>query len=218
MRSIFVYDAQQAPPVPGLLPAGASALLLRLGQGGDRAAARQRARAFLDLAGKTTAPPVFAQVAPVTSPELDADLDALICAGLEGVFLEDCESRADVQQLSARLAAREAAAALDAGAVKIVALAARTPAAVFGLGGYRGASRRLLGLAQDETALPGAGGGRAAARELLLLGAAAADVAAFAVASGTPADCVAARREGFSGLLVFTAEAIRTVEAAFEAP
>lgn len=183
--------------------------LLRLGGVDDaaRGESRRRARALIDhAAGRRSGPAVYAQVASAASGRLDDDLDALVAPGLAGVFLEDCAGRADVQQLALRLAVREAAAGLPAGAVTIVALAARAPGAVFTLGGYAGASPRLAGMAMDETELPGGAPARAIAGTLLALGAAAAGVPALRPArsaAGSPADAIlSARAEGFGGFLL----------------
>ncbi|PPD46275.1 MAG: aldolase [Methylocystis sp.] len=205
----------------------ASALLLRLGpvdEAGARAQARDGARAFINatraLAG---APPVFVQIAPVRTPVHDADLDALAGAWPDGVFLEACEGRADVQALSAKLAAREAMAGVAEGATRIVALAAQTPAGVFALGGYGQASARLAGLALDDGPLPGDAQAKATVRTLLALGAAAAGVPALLIAPAgvgptLAAACAAARREGFSGMLARFPGQIPAIEAALAGP
>jgi citrate lyase subunit beta/citryl-CoA lyase len=205
----------------------AAALLLRLGPVDDaaaRAQARESARAFIiatrALAGAT---PIFVQVAALRAPALDADLDALAGAWPEGVFLEACEGRADVQGLSAKLAVREAMAGVAEGATRIVALAAQTPAGVFALGGYSQASARLAGLALDDAPLPGDAQAKATVRTLLVLGAAAAGVPALQIAPGgvgptLAAACAAARREGFSGMLARFPGQISAIEAAFGGP
>jgi citrate lyase subunit beta/citryl-CoA lyase len=158
----------------------------------------------------------------VTSEILEADLDALAVSLPDGVFLEGCAGRAHVQQLSVKLAVREAAAGLGAGATRIVALAAQTPAGVFDLGRYRGASSRLAALALDETPLPGGAQARQAARTLLLLGAAAAGIAALDFAPALDGEAFAAfcgdsRRDGFSGMLTLASGQIGGIEAAFRA-
>lgn len=197
------------------LDSGAAALLLRLGGALSRNDARARARAFVEAARmRGERPRLFVQVAPVTSREIDGDLDAIICAGLDGVFLEGCEGRGDIQGLSVKLSVREAEAGLPAGALAIVALAAQTPAAVFQLGGYKGASPRLAALAMDESVLPGGAQARAAARALLALGAAAAGVSALDLAAGEGA-LAAARREGFAGVIAFSEAEIVAIEAIF---
>ncbi|BDV35303.1 aldolase [Methylocystis iwaonis] len=216
MRSVLILSADGPLPMRAL-ECGAAALLLRLGGAHSRDDARARARAFVEAARmRGERPRLFVQVAPVESREIDGDLEAIVCAGLDGVFLEGCEGRGDVQGLSVKLSVREAEAGLPAGALAIVALAAQTPAAVFQLGCYKGASRRLAALAMDESALPGGAQARAAARALLALGAAAAGVSALDMApvSGEGA-LAAARREGFAGVIAFSEAEIAAIEAIF---
>jgi citrate lyase subunit beta/citryl-CoA lyase len=209
MRVILILSAGAGILPMDALTSGASALLLRLGpeEGAAREEARAFARACLETArGRTPRPAIFAQVASVKSPASEADLDAVVAPGLDGVFLEGCEGRVDMQQAAARLAIREAAFDLPEGSLRIVALAAQTAAGVFALGGYRGASPRLAALAMDETPLPGGAAARGVARTALVLGAAAAGVPALDAAPRVGAGaleeaCRAARREGFAGLM-----------------
>ncbi len=147
----------------------------------------------------------------------DDDLDVLGATPPDGVLLMSCRGRADLQQVSIRLALVEARAGVEAGSIKIIASVAQTPDAVFGLGGLAGASRRLAGLVFDPGALPRAMGpgfdpsGAAAgtARGLVVFAAAAAGVPALVVipphlaaASGAfEAFCVSMRGEGFAGAI-----------------
>lgn len=214
MRSVLVLPADGPLPMRAL-ESGAAALLLRLDGAFSRDEARARARDFVEAARKRAVRPrLFAQVAPVKSAEIDGDLEAVVCAGLDGVFLEGCEERGDVQGLSVKLSVKEAEAGLPAGRLTIVACAAQTPAAVFQLGCYKGASPRLAALAMDETALPGGAQTRSAARALLVLGAAAAGVSALDTAACEGA-FAAARREGFAGVMAFSEVQIAAIEAIF---
>jgi citrate lyase subunit beta / citryl-CoA lyase len=217
MRSVLVLSTKKPLSVRAL-DSGASALLLRL-EGPSREEARTRTCAFLDAARMCAVrPKVWAQVAPAPGGEIDADLEALAGEALDGVFLEACEGRQHVQQLCIKLAAREAEAGLRAGGLKIIALAAQTPASVFQLGSYRGASKRLAGLAMDEAELPGGARARATAQSLLALGAAAAGVSALAAWPAWPGVPLAdLQREGFAGVMAFSAEDIPAIDAAFGA-
>jgi len=225
MRSVLILSPHQPTPAAARA-SGASALLLRLGgfEREGREAARAWARAFIRSAhALKDRPRIFAQVAPAPGGAVDADLAALVSPGLDGVFLEACEGRAHVRQLSVKLSVFEAEAGLPAGTVKIVALAAQTPAAVFALGGYREASARLEALAMDETPLPGGETARRTARALLVLAAAAAGVPALDVApdlagAALDAACAAARREGLAGLAARSPAQIGAIERAFSEP
>lgn len=220
MRSTLILRPDARELSPQAFASGASALELRLGAASTRALARTRARAFIDMAaGVAPRPKIFVRIAPVDNPESDADLACVVRRGLDGVFLEGCGGRADVQALSQRLAVREAENGLAPGSVKIVALAAQTPAAVFALGGYAGASARLVALAMDDAALPGGDAARVVARSLLVMAAAAAGVAALCVLRGDLAESGAeARQSGFSGLMTESVEEIGVVERIFGSP
>lgn len=226
MRGVLIVDAGAPAAFSAALASGASALLLHLGaaeEGPARQAARAQARALLGAATRCPGgPALFVQIASAGSAAVEADLDALTDDLPTGVFLEACEGRADVQRLSVKLAAREALAGVPEGATRIVALAAQTPAGVFALGGYAGASPRLAALALDTTPLPGGPQAGALARALLLLGAAAAGVPALESAprrgeAGIDAACAAARRDGFAGMLTRRPEEIGPIEAIFRA-
>lgn len=180
-------------------------------------------------------PLLHVRVAPLDSGEIDRDLEALIPSAPDGVFLPSACGCASVQHLSAKLAVHEAEAGLRDGATRIVAIATQTPAAVFGLGSYAAASRRLAALSLDLEDLRSALGlealpsGRsslepplALARSLALLGAAAARVPAIDAPlldvgdeEGLLTQCLAARREGFSGKLAIAPAQVRIINEAF---
>jgi citrate lyase subunit beta / citryl-CoA lyase len=232
MRPFLIVPADNANALEAARHSGAAALLLRLGAAGEqrqRDAARRGARDFITAMRRVVGrPSLYVQVASARGAALADDLGALAGRPPDGFFLEECQGRADVQQFSVKLAAVEACAGLTGGATRIVALAAQTPAGVFALGSYAGASSRLAGLALDETSLPGGAQGRATARALLALGAAAAGIPALEIAPreidghgalGAQLEeaCAAARRDGFSGILAFSADQIGAVNAAWRA-
>lgn len=223
MRSVLLLSVEDEIDVSATLACGADALVLQLGP--DHARARARARAFVARARAVAARPLlFVRIAPATGEEIDADLAALISAAPDGVFLEQAEGAASVQHLCAKLAVWEAEAGLPDGVTRIVALAAQTPAAIFALGGYKGASPRLAGLAFDGEGLRDVMGSAALARALLALGAAAAGVAAIDApyagddATGLAAACRVARRDGFSGLFAVSAAQVAVINGGFRDP
>jgi citrate lyase subunit beta/citryl-CoA lyase len=151
----------------------------------------------------------------------DADLDAVVPARPDAIVLPKAEGAAAVIAADAKLAAREAAAGIAVGHIKIVAQALETAAGIFVAGTFRGASSRLTGLTwgpEDLSAEIGAETNRNAdgrftepfrlARSLCLFGAAAAEVAAietvyvdFRDLAGLRSETEAARRDGFSARL-----------------
>ncbi|WP_159730073.1 aldolase/citrate lyase family protein [Methylosinus sp. Ce-a6] len=235
MRS-YLLLAPREDEFAAALDSGADALVLDLGDPADPARdfARARAAALLRLP-RPESLRLYARVAPLTSAAIDADLAAVVAAGAQGVFLPRACGGASVQHLSAKLAVQEAECGRKDGAVRIVASAAETPAAVFALSSYAGASFRLEALSFDVEPLRRALGAEpeslaseslaspfAAARAFLLLGAAAAGVAAIdgpfsdpADARGLAAACRAARRDGFAAKLALDRAQIRAINQTF---
>jgi citrate lyase subunit beta/citryl-CoA lyase len=205
-----------------------------------RAPARALAKSLIQEARRNERrrPDIFIRVAPVDSDAIDRDLAALIEAAPEGVLLEEACGGATIQHLSAKLAVHEAEAGLADGTTKILALAAQTPGAVFALGSFAEASSRLAGLVFEGKALQRALGpdpsspsldreeARPAplgvARSLLALAAAAAGVEAidegfpdFGDAAALRAQCLAARRDGFTGKMALSLAQVAEIEKAF---
>jgi citrate lyase subunit beta/citryl-CoA lyase len=133
------------------------------------------------------------------------------------------------------LAAREALAGIDDGVIRIVAIATETPASLFDLGSYAGASNRLAALtwgAEDLSAALGAETNREAdgsftepyrlARTLTLAGASAAGVdaidtvfPAFRDMAGFEREAEMARRDGFGGKLAIHPDQIPVINRIF---
>jgi citrate lyase subunit beta/citryl-CoA lyase len=134
-------------------------------------------------------------------------------------MLPKAEGGASVIHAGAKLAVREALAALPEGHIKILPIATETAAALFIAGSFAGASARLIALtwgAEDLSAELGASANRDAAgrfldpyrlaRTLCLAGAAAATVPAidtvyvdFRDSAGFRRECEEAARDGFVG-------------------
>ncbi|ATQ68624.1 MULTISPECIES: aldolase/citrate lyase family protein [Methylosinus] len=232
MRSFLLVTAQ-SDALDAALESEADALVLDLGGRGD---ARAAAAAFLARARGRPGPALFVKVAALGGAEIDDDLAAIVAAAAHGVALPRACGGASLQHLSAKLAVAEAMAGRDDGATRILALATQTPAAIFALGDYAGAStrldalafdteelRRALGAAPDDASLREPGSPFAHARAGLRLAAAAAKVAAIDrpfPAQGDPAglaaECRAARRDGFAGKLAAASWQVREINAAFD--
>ncbi|KAF0128683.1 MAG: HpcH/HpaI aldolase [Methylocystaceae bacterium] len=231
MRSCLILESDAGDEeLAAALVCGADAILLRLGPCAEDAArrsARARAGALIKEArGKSAAPKLFVEVAPLESALVEADLDALFGPGPDGVFLPSCDGAASLQRMSVKLAVREAQAGLADGATKIGAFAGGDPVAVLALRSLAGASPRLAALAFDEAGLRAAlglaesnGAAVQMARGAVVLAAASAGVPALAapVPTGENKAYAAARRDGFRGSLALFPGQIAAIHEVFPA-
>jgi citrate lyase subunit beta / citryl-CoA lyase len=223
MRSALFVPGDDEKKLAKALLSGADALIVDL-EDSVAFAAKERARRIAGeflraAASQSQRPRLFVRVNPLESGLTDADLDAVMPSGPDGVFLPKSLSGASVQQLGVKLAVREASLGLDDGATRIIAIATESARALFGVESYRACSARLEGLAwggEDLSADLGAESNRlpdgsyagpyALARNLTLVGAIAAGVAPidtvftnFRDLDGLRAEAFAARRDGFWG-------------------
>lgn len=163
-----------------------------------------------------------------------ADLAAVMPARPDGIVLPKCTDAGQVRQVSLWLDAFEAAAGIEPGVTRILAIATETAGSLFGLGGYAEAGPRLSGLmwgAEDLSASLGASANRLdgqwlapfrLARNLCLAGAAAAGVPAIDTVhvdiddlAGLEADAREARRDGFGAKAVIHPKHVDVVNAVF---
>jgi len=159
-------------------------------------------------------------------PFFDPALEALRATPPDGVVLQAAEGAASVQQLGSRLAVFEAEADVADGATRIVAEIS-TPRGVLSAATLAGSSKRLQALLFGRSALASALGADEAsgpiesARGLVVLAAAAAVAHAIDASCRDPArleaECLAARRDGFSGKCAASETDIGVIERLFEA-
>jgi citrate lyase subunit beta / citryl-CoA lyase len=222
MRSLLIAPADEQR-LAEALKSGADAVIVDLAGAAstDRARALAAAALFLKEAhGRQGGPALIVRIHALDSGEVDADLDAVMAGALDAILLPKSLGAASVQQLSAKLAVREAKFALADGATRIIAVA-DTAQSLFSMGSYRGSSARLSGVAWSVEALRAEIGAEAdrddlgvyygsyrLARELTLLAATSAGVPAIDAVFPDPRDLVglraealAARRDGFAGKL-----------------
>ncbi|WP_026608090.1 HpcH/HpaI aldolase/citrate lyase family protein [Methylocapsa acidiphila] len=222
MRSLLFVPADSERKLAKALSSGADCLAIDLEDSvtlANKAAARRLAFDFLQTA-KRAAPRalLYVRVNALDSGLVDADLDAIMPGGPDGVLLPKCVDAAALQHLGARLAVKEAECDLTDGATRVIAIVTETAGSLFNMGGYAGASRRLVGLAwgaEDLSACLGSETSRgddgaytapyALARTLTLLAANAADALAidaiypdFHDLQGLRKECDMARRDGFA--------------------
>ena len=220
MRSLLIAPADEQR-LAEALESGADAIIVDLGQAAPAttAGAPDAAARFLkETRSQGGGPALIVRTHALDSGETDADLDAVMPGTPNAILLPGSLGAASVQQLSAKLAVREAHLGLAGGATRVIAVV-DTAQALFNLGSYRGSSARLIGVAWSAEALRADIGAETdreplgdylgayrLARELTLLAATSARVAAIDAAfanisylEGLRAEALAARRDGFAG-------------------
>jgi citrate lyase subunit beta/citryl-CoA lyase len=223
MRSLLFVPGDNEKKLRKGLDSGADALILDLEDSvalDSKPAARVLVRDLLkEVASQARRPRLIVRVNALTTGLTEADLDIVMEGAPDAVMLPKAEGGPDLTHLAAHIAVREAEFELPDGGTRIIAIATETGKGIFGLGSYAGASHRLAGLtwgAEDLSADLGAETNRLTdgsyadpyrmARSLLLFAAAAAQVdaidtvfTAFRDEAGLRAECVAGRRDGFTG-------------------
>lgn len=223
MRSLLFVPGDSPRKLQKGLESGADALILDLEDSVAPDAKPQARAASLAFLTQTRTLPrrplLIVRVNPLTSGLIEADLDAVMAGAPDAIMLPKAEGGVDVSHLAAKIAVREAENDLPDGATRIIPIATETGKGVFGLGTYAGATHRLAALtwgAEDLSADLGAETNRLTdgsyadpyrlARALTLFAAASAQVDAidtvytgFRDEAGFRAECIAARRDGFTG-------------------
>lgn len=222
MRSLLFVPGDDARKLEKAAGSGADALIIDLEDSvahARKGLARELTRAFLADHAHGNGPRLLVRVNALDSGLAELDVTAVVPGMPAALVLPKAAGGADIQALAARIAVAEAENDLPDGGIGILAIATETAAALFGMGSYRGCSRRLLGLAwggEDLAADLGAEANRDAqgdytdpyrmARALTLIAAGAAHVPAidsvfvnFRDEAGLRSEADAARRDGFTG-------------------
>ena len=201
----------------------------------NKAAARQLARDFLLARQGERRQQLWVRINPLDQQDAGADLAAVMPAAPDGIMLPKARSPEDVELLGRRMGTYEAEHEMQVGATRILPLVTETPAALFNLGEYCKAGKRLAGLswgAEDLAAAVGATANRdedgnwtspyRMVRNLCLFAAHAAQVEAidtihtnFRDADGLARSCAEARRDGFSGKLAIHPAQVEVINRAF---
>ena len=240
MRSLLFVPADSQRKLDRSRQSGADALIVDLEDSvvpANRQAARFQARAFLASSGSAGFRR-YVRINPLASVAALDDLVAVVPERPDGIVLPKCLPE-DVRTLDHYLAALEAASGLSPGAIRVIAIATETPAAILALadhahGGYAGLSARLDGITWGAEDLAAALGGHnrrldgtyddvyRLARSLCLLAAAAAEVAPidtiytdFRDEEGLVAECATARRSGFTAKMAIHPAQIPVINRAF---
>jgi len=235
MRSLLIAPADDER-LAEALKSGADAVAIDLAGAAPagKGAARALAARFLKATRGGPGARVIVRLSPLDSGEADSDLDAVMAHAPDAILLPGSLGAASVQQLSAKLAVREADFALTDGATRIIAVV-DTARALFGMGSYRGASARLIAIAWSAEGLRSDVGARTdrddggvyaspyrLARDLTLLAAASAGVAAIDTVfanshdmEGLRAEALAARRDGFGAKMAIDAAQAAVIDEVF---
>ncbi len=235
MRSLLFVPADSGRKLARALESGADALILDLEDSvavANRPTARRQAREFLAAHGRERIRR-YVRINPLASGLALDDLAATVAGRPDGILLPKCLPE-DVRTADHYLSAFEAACGAPVGAIRVIAIATETPAAVFALGDYAGVSPRLEAItwgAEDLSAVIGGSnrtiegeydGPYRLARSLCLLAAAAAGVIAidtiytdFRDEAGLTAECLAARRSGFAAKMAIHPAQLAPINEAF---
>jgi citrate lyase subunit beta/citryl-CoA lyase len=196
-------------------------------------AAREAVAEFI-AAHPTERPRLWVRINPLHGPHCLQDLARMAPAQPGGVMLPKSRGRADAEILDHYLTALEAAAGVEAGAIKVIVVATETPQGLLATGSYQDTPRlaAMTWGGEDIATALGALGNRRAdgeydftyqlARSLCLVGAAAAGVPAIETIHGDFRDeaglvrvAAAARRAGFHGMMAIHPDQAGPINAAF---
>ena len=200
---------------------------------GEKPTARSMIRAFLEAqaAGHER---LWVRINPLDGPYALTDLAAVMPGRPGGIMLPKARGRGDVELLDHYLSAFEAAAGIERGATKVIALVTETAEAMYTTGDYAGAPRLVAMTwgAEDLADSLGASANRNAdgsfgftyqmARSFCLIGAATAGVAAIETIQGDFSDLEGlrvraeqVRRDGYRGMLAIHPAQVDVINTAF---
>ncbi len=199
----------------------------------EKPQARARVRAFLE-AQASGHQRLWVRINPLDGPHALADLAAMMPGRPGGIMLPKARGRADVELLDHYLSALEAAAGIDLGATKVIALVTETAAAMYSTGDYCGAPRLVamtwgaedladsLGASENRNADGSYGFTYQLARSLCLIGAATAGVVPIETIQGDFRDLEGlrlraeqVRRDGYRGMLAIHPAQVEVINQAF---
>ena len=223
MRSFLLVNSETAGWIAQARLAPADALILAV-----RADPNSLPALMMDLRQAKQNRKIFVAISALSDPNIAHELACIMSAAPDGIVLPKSLAGRDVQHLSAKLSVAEAENGLVDGATQILAMAANSGHAIFGLSSYAATSARLCGLTWDQNALAqniGADPLAApvdVARAMLIFAAAAAQVQAVDGAELNTLDaksfrtvCEQAKRNGFTGKIARTVEDVAIINDVF---
>ncbi len=235
LRSLLFVPADSETKLAKAASVPADALILDLEDSvapDRRPAARALVREFLK---GDHAQSVWVRVNPLGSDDFIRDIEAVTASKPAGLVIPKPDGPHALQVIDGHLITRETAAGIAHGAIKLLPIAAETPAAVLNLAHYADPPPRLAALAwgaEDLAAALGAAANRDGkgeflltyriVRSLSLIAAKAAGVLAietlyadFRDSEGLARMAADARREGFDGMLAIHPAQVEIINAAF---
>lgn len=238
LQSLLFVPGDSEKKMARAQSSGASALILDLEDSvsPDRTdMARVMVREFLQANPDRSRQQLWVRINPLNTPNALSDLVAIVAGAPDGIMLPKVESAQDVVLLDHYLTALEQREGVPHGRVRIIPVVTETPAAIFELKTYKGASPRLLGLtwgAEDLSTALGASTNRVEsgeyeftyqlARSLCLVGAHAAGLQAVETITANFRDqdllmreVKASRRAGFTGKIAIHPDQIDAINAGF---
>ncbi len=238
LKSLLFVPGDSDKKIAKAQGSGASALILDLEDSvlpDNKDAARATVREFLRIHRDRSKQQLWVRINPLTTESALPDLAAIVAGAPDGIMLPKVESARDVVLLDHYLTALEHREGVAHGRVRIIPVVTETPAAMFELKTYKGASARLLGLtwgAEDLSAAIGASTNRLEsgeyeftyqlARSLCLVGAHAAGLQAVETITANFRDQAqllrevqASRRAGFTGKIAIHPDQIGPINAGF---
>jgi citrate lyase subunit beta/citryl-CoA lyase len=239
MRSLLFVPADGGAKLDKAMASGTDAVIIDLEDSitPERKAAARSACHDLQKSAQPKAqrPPHIVRINGLDTGKTHADHDPNVAGKPDAVVFPKAEGGASVVHLDAKLTAREAAAGLPEGSIKVLAQAVESAAGLFLAGSFKDASKRLIGMTwgpEDISAELGAEANRdehglltepyRLARNICLYGAAAAKLPAietvyvdFRNAEGLRRDTEAARRDGFVGRLAIHPAQVAVINEVF---
>lgn len=238
LKSLLFVPGDSEKKMARAQGSGASALILDLEDSvsPDRTdVARVMVREFLQANNDRSRQQLWVRINPLTAPNALPDLVAILAGAPDGIMLPKVESAQDVILLDHYLTALEQREGVTNGRVRIIPVVTETPAAMFELKTYKGASPRLLGLtwgAEDLSTAVGASTNRVEsgeyeftyqlARSLCIVGAHAAGLQAVETITANFRDqelllreVRASRRAGFTGKIAIHPDQVNTINTGF---
>lgn len=242
LRSLLFIPADSEKKLAKVSESAADAVILDLEDSvslARKAEARTILAAFFgSLTRHATTPRLIVRVNALDTGLTDDDLAAVIPLRPDVILLPKAGSGADLQDVSARIAVREAEAGLSEGTVRLHALMTETAGGMLNAATFAGKTARLEALAwgaEDLAADIGASSNRdeagrytgvfRLARTMTLLTAADAKVEAIDAVftdykdeDGLRQECLAAVRDGFSGKMAIHPAQVPVINDAFTPP